>query len=81
GNFNRRFKTFPPERGSFPLDHDGECTDQMQKYLKCLQLVKGNNAPNCRLLAKSYLGCRMDNKLMDSTSWDLLGLPDDDKNK
>ena len=30
----------PPERGSFPLDHDGECTKYMQEYLKCMQLVQ-----------------------------------------
>ena len=67
----------PPERGSFPLDHDGECSDQMQKYIKCLKLVKGENAPNCRLLAKEYLKCRMNHDLMDKDEWKNLGLPED----
>ena len=49
----------------------------MQEYLKCVKLVKGNNAPNCRLLAKSYLSCRMDNQLMDKSDWESLGLPKD----
>ncbi|AQZ17437.1 COX19 (YLL018C-A) [Zygosaccharomyces parabailii] len=67
----------PPERGSFPLDHDGECSDQMLKYIQCLKLVKGENAPNCRLLAKEYLKCRMNHDLMDKDEWKNLGLPED----
>lgn len=51
----------------------------MAQYLKCLKLVKGNNAPNCRILAKQYLGCRMDNQLMDRDEWSNLGLPEDEK--
>lgn len=74
-----RWNPTPPERGSFPLDHFGECKDQMEKYLKCLKLVKGDNAPNCRVLAKNYLGCRMNNQLMDQSDWLLLGLPENDK--
>lgn len=49
----------------------------MAEYLDCLKLVQGNNALNCRLLAKRYLGCRMDNQLMDKDEWKNLGLPDD----
>ncbi|AJV62689.1 Cox19p [Saccharomyces cerevisiae YJM1418] len=67
----------PPERGSFPLDHDGECTKYMQEYLKCMQLVQNENAMNCRLLAKDYLQCRMDHQLMDYDEWSHLGLPED----
>lgn len=52
----------------------------MSQYLECLKLVKGNNAPNCRILAKRYLGCRMDNQLMDRDDWQNLGLPEDEKN-
>lgn len=77
GNSIKVLKPTPPERGSFPLDHFGDCTDQMQKYMKCLKLVGNENAPNCRLLAKSYLKCRMDNDLMDKVEWEDLGLPDD----
>ncbi|CAI4047138.1 hypothetical protein SUVZ_12G0390 [Saccharomyces uvarum] len=67
----------PPERGSFPLDHDGDCTKHMQEYLKCMQLVQNENAMNCRLLAKNYLRCRMDHQLMDYDEWSHLGLPED----
>jgi cytochrome c oxidase assembly protein subunit 19 len=66
-----------PQRGSFPLDHDGkcdnlreiatysssnlgECKHVMMSYLDCMKKVKGMNDNECRMLAKSYLGCRMD---------------------
>lgn len=77
GNALKALKPTPPERGSFPLDHFGDCTDQMQKYMKCLKLVGNENAPNCRMLAKDYLKCRMDNELMEKVDWKDLGLPDD----
>ncbi|ROW16129.1 hypothetical protein VPNG_01821 [Cytospora leucostoma] len=64
-------KPIPPQRGSFPLDHDGECTDVMKRYLTCIKKVKGVNENECRELAKSYLSCRMDRNLM---------APDDFKN-
>ncbi|KAI9732485.1 MAG: Cytochrome c oxidase assembly protein cox19 [Claussenomyces sp. TS43310] len=53
-------KPIPPERGSFPLDHDGECKAVMMGYLACIKKVRGMNDPECRNLAKSYLSCRMD---------------------
>ncbi|CAB4253061.1 similar to Saccharomyces cerevisiae YLL018C-A COX19 Protein required for cytochrome c oxidase assembly, located in the cytosol and mitochondrial intermembrane space [Maudiozyma barnettii] len=77
GNSLRALSPTPPERGSFPLDHDNECVTQMQKYLNCMKLVGNENAPNCRLLAKEYLRCRMDHKLMDRDDWNHLGLPRD----
>ncbi|RPA84668.1 hypothetical protein BJ508DRAFT_205769, partial [Ascobolus immersus RN42] len=49
-----------PERGSFPLDHDGECKPVKERYLACLKKAKGTNQMDCRLLAKEYLKCRMD---------------------
>jgi cytochrome c oxidase assembly protein subunit 19 len=67
-----------PQRGSFPLDHDGkrailqldvtlysclasgECKSVMMSYLSCMKKVKGVNEDECRMLAKSYLACRMD---------------------
>ncbi|ODQ63605.1 hypothetical protein NADFUDRAFT_53268 [Nadsonia fulvescens var. elongata DSM 6958] len=70
----------PPQRGSFPLDHDSECSHIMADYLKCLNSTRGTNAPTCRLLAKRYLSCRMDTGLMGQDEWKNLGLPDDDKN-
>ena len=38
----------------------GECKDVMVKYLACIKKVKGTNEEECRGIAKSYLGCRMD---------------------
>ncbi|KAI1845627.1 hypothetical protein JX266_008238 [Neoarthrinium moseri] len=66
-------KPIPPERGSFPLDHDGECKDVMQTYLNCLKKVKGHNDPACRELAKNYLTCRMDRNLMAKDDFKNLG--------
>ena len=37
-----RVQVKPPERGIFPLDHEGECKIKMRDYLKCL-----NN--NCQI--------------------------------
>ena len=56
------------------MDHDGECKQQMMDYLKCMKFTENLNAPNCRILAKNYLKCRMDNQLMDQSEWDSLGL-------
>ncbi|KAG0657918.1 dual specificity protein kinase kns1 [Monosporozyma unispora] len=73
GGSMRALLPTPPERGSFPLDHEGECRDKMLKYLKCMKLVENNNAPNCRLLAKEYLRCRMEKGLMTPDEWSHLG--------
>ncbi|KAK6074677.1 Succinyl-CoA ligase [Seiridium cupressi] len=66
-------KPIPPERGSFPLDHDGECKDVMNNYLKCLKSVKGHNDPACREIAKNYLSCRMERNLMAKDDFKNLG--------
>ncbi|KAI0159531.1 hypothetical protein GGR57DRAFT_457696 [Xylariaceae sp. FL1272] len=66
-------KPVPPERGSFPLDHDGECKHIMTRYLSCIKKVRGMNDEECRLLAKSYLACRMDNNLMARDEFKNLG--------
>ncbi|CAJ2513454.1 Uu.00g015730.m01.CDS01 [Anthostomella pinea] len=66
-------KPTPPQRGSFPLDHDGECKDVMTRYLSCIKRVKGMNDEECRGLAKSYLGCRMDRNLMAKDDFKNLG--------
>ncbi|KAH0142249.1 hypothetical protein KCU67_g14122, partial [Aureobasidium melanogenum] len=57
-------KPTPPERGSFPLDHDAECQHIMKLYLRCLRAHRGMNDDECRMLSKSYLQCRMDKNLM-----------------
>lgn len=66
------FKVSPPERGSFPLDHDGECKDVMQAYMSCLKKNNNDNGA-CRQQSKAYLQCRMDKGLMDKDEMDNLG--------
>ena len=39
-----------------------------------MKFTENKNAPNCRILAKQYLKCRMDNQLMEKSDWDSLGL-------
>ncbi len=68
------FNPTPPDRGSFPLDHDGECSSVMKEYLLCLKRGAGRNSEDCRSLAKRYLQCRMDNNLMDKDDFENLGL-------
>ncbi|KAE8153476.1 hypothetical protein BDV25DRAFT_149209 [Aspergillus avenaceus] len=67
-------KPTPPERGSFPLDHEGECKHLIKDYLKCLKLQRGVNDDACRKLAKGYLACRMDKNLMAPDNFRNLGL-------
>ncbi|KAG5747036.1 hypothetical protein H9Q70_010285 [Fusarium xylarioides] len=66
-------KPTPPQRGSFPLDHDGECKTYMTKYLSCMKKVRGLNDEECRDLAKAYLSCRMDRNLMARDEFKNLG--------
>ncbi|KAJ4362785.1 Cytochrome c oxidase assembly protein cox19 [Ascochyta clinopodiicola] len=66
-------KPNPPERGSFPLDHDGECKDIMLSYLRCIKSHRGTNDSECRNLSKAYLSCRMDRNLMAPDSFKNLG--------
>lgn len=76
--FNQKvFKPVPPEKGSFPLDHEGVCKTLMTKYMKCLA-VNGNNNAGCRTEAQEYLGCRMDNNLMAKEEWSKLGFTNSD---
>jgi cytochrome c oxidase assembly protein subunit 19 len=73
-----------PERGSFPLDHDAECKYLISSYLRCLKKPRpahengkvqaGINDQECRLIAKDYLQCRMDNNLMAKDEMKNLGL-------
>ncbi|KAJ1675863.1 Suppressor of Sensor Kinase (SLN1) [Spiromyces aspiralis] len=66
----------PPDRGSFSLDHHGECAQYMRQYLQCLK-DNNNNNKVCRPLAKEYLQCRMDRNLMDREEWGKLGFFDE----
>ncbi|KIW06598.1 hypothetical protein, variant [Verruconis gallopava] len=70
-------KPIPPERGSFPLDHDGECKDVMTLYLRCLRSYRGTNSPECRQQAKAYLQCRMDRNLMAPDEMKNLGFAEE----
>jgi len=53
----------PPQRGIFPLDHDGECKIRMREYLQCLDEEKRNHF-KCKAFSRAYLQCRMDSDLM-----------------
>ncbi|KAK9480249.1 hypothetical protein V1514DRAFT_325873, partial [Lipomyces japonicus] len=73
------FRPTPPDRGSFPLDHDGECTVFMTRYMDCIKQTRGKERLNedCRILARDYLKCRMDTGLMAKDDWVNLGLPNE----
>jgi len=75
-NYNKKlFIPVPPEKGSFPLDHEGECKELMLKYMKCLHQGENTNS-QCRQAAKDYLECRMDRQLMAREEWSKLGYGD-----
>ncbi|KAL1958590.1 hypothetical protein VTO42DRAFT_4187 [Malbranchea cinnamomea] len=81
GGRSLNIKPTPPERGSFPLDHDGECKYLISTYLNCLKSAGGVNDEQCRKLAKGYLSCRMEKNLMAPDDFKNLGLVfnDDDQ--
>jgi hypothetical protein len=62
-----------PERGVFPLDHDGDCKEPMQMFLQCLKENKSDHFP-CKSFTKTYLKCRMEHNLMAKDDLDSLGL-------
>lgn len=68
----KRFNPVPPDKGSFPLDHENACKAPMLQYMKCLQLHRDDSTV-CREEAKKYLACRMDNNLMAKEEWKSLG--------
>ncbi|KAJ5429388.1 hypothetical protein N7491_006404 [Penicillium cf. griseofulvum] len=74
GGGSVNYKPSPPERGSFPLDHEGECKHVIAGYLKCIKKNQGTNDETCRKLAKEYLACRMDKNLMAPDNFENLGL-------
>mmetsp|Transcript_25343 Transcript_25343/g.70897 ORF Transcript_25343/g.70897 Transcript_25343/m.70897 type:complete len:117 (-) Transcript_25343:220-570(-) len=67
----------PPEKGVFPLDHFGECTESMRAYLKCLK-ENGNRMEPCKALSKTYLECRMARNLMAPQDLRELGFKEGD---
>ncbi|KZV70356.1 hypothetical protein PENSPDRAFT_446545 [Peniophora sp. CONT] len=72
-SINAGFTPSPPDRGAFPLDHYGECTQYMKTYLECLK-KNGSTSTECRHLSRDYLNCRMENGLMGKDEWKNLGL-------
>lgn len=71
----RPFLAVPPEKGSFPLDHEGECKGPMLKHMRCLVTNNSDNS-KCRRESMDYLGCRMDHGLMKRDTWEHLGFGD-----
>jgi cytochrome c oxidase assembly protein subunit 19 len=70
----------PPEKGSFPLDHLGECKNVVERVLQCMRDHK-QEARFCRQEFRDYLQCRMERGLMQKEEWDKLGLDDPDRFK
>jgi cytochrome c oxidase assembly protein subunit 19 len=74
-NFQKKFNTTPPDKGSFPIDHEGDCKKRMLLFMRCL--AKNNNDNSlCRTEAKEYLDCRMEHGLMQKEEWKKLGFHD-----
>lgn len=71
-HLSKVFIPTPPDRGSFPLDHQNVCKKKMLAYLFCLSDHNQDNS-KCRAEAKEYLACRMDNSLMAKEEWSYLG--------
>ncbi|KJE92363.1 hypothetical protein CAOG_003346 [Capsaspora owczarzaki ATCC 30864] len=63
-------KPRPPEKGSFPLDHEGECKDAMRRFMACMRENKQNSSA-CRIESRDYL-----NDLMTREDLKQLGFRD-----
>ncbi|KAG7257754.1 hypothetical protein CRUP_028770 [Coryphaenoides rupestris] len=72
---SKTFKPRPPDKGSFPLDHFGECKAFKDAFMTCLSANRFDNS-KCRLQSKDYLQCRMDNQLMAKEPFEKLGFKD-----
>ncbi len=72
------FKPKPPIKGSFPLDHEGECKEQMLEYLICLKKHQ-NESSMCKMYSKEYLHCRMNNNLMEKQDLDIFKLDENNE--
>ncbi|EAL62975.1 hypothetical protein ACTFIW_007865 [Dictyostelium discoideum] len=73
-------KPTPPDKGSFPLDHDSECSKPMLAYVNCLSENNGLSR-FCMEFSKEYLKCRMDNNLMAKEDMDNFGFEEVKKAK
>jgi len=78
--FSGRGQIKPPEKGSFPLDHEGECKEFMIKYMQCLK-TNERETNKCREESKAYLQCRMERNLMAKEEWNKLGFKEETTNK
>jgi cytochrome c oxidase assembly protein subunit 19 len=76
----KKFVPTAPDKGSFPLDHEGECKQFYLKFMICLAEHDSRQSA-CREESKAYLGCRMDRQLMAKEDWSKLGFSDLDKDK
>lgn len=76
----KKFLPSAPEKGSFPLDHEGQCKKSFVKYMICLR-ENGEVNSFCRDEAKDYLSCRMSNNLMAKEEWSKLGFNDNEAEK
>ena len=74
----KSFSPSAPLKGSFPLDHEGECKKSMLRYMICLRENSNQNS-ECRQLSKEYLDCRMQKQLMVREEWNKLGFGDTDE--
>uniref|UniRef100_A0A8C7A6Y0 Cytochrome c oxidase assembly protein COX19 n=1 Tax=Neovison vison TaxID=452646 RepID=A0A8C7A6Y0_NEOVI len=74
---SKSFQPRPPDKGSFPLDHFGECRSFKEKFMKCLRDNKFENAL-CRKESKAYLECRMERQVPGDMCdfWKLPQLPE-----
>lgn len=72
---SKSFQPRPPDKGSFPLDHFGECASFKEAFLRCLRENGAENAP-CRTASKAYLECRMRRQLMAQEPLEKLGFGD-----
>ncbi|EGZ29505.1 hypothetical protein PHYSODRAFT_294636 [Phytophthora sojae] len=70
----------PPEKGSFPLDHYGECKPAMKAFLACMR-EHGNSHIDCKKLSADYLQCRMDKGLMQPEELEKLGFHEEGMKK
>jgi len=68
-----------PERGSFPLDHNGACKESMNSYMSCLR-EHGFQGNKCRDYSLNYLKCRMEKGLMAEDDFANLGFQKIEKN-
>ncbi|XP_051877013.1 cytochrome c oxidase assembly protein COX19 [Pristis pectinata] len=71
----KTFSPRPPDRGSFPLDHLGECKEFKEKFMNCLKESKFDSSV-CREQSMEYLKCRMDRQLMAKEPLEKLGFKD-----